>query len=1267
MSTPPQIDEALNILHQLKRVNHPSAWVIQYLTGIAYVRKQDFEAAIAPLESALKKVGKSLEVLQMLMDACMKSNRFDRAKVLIPEVLKLKEDDVLAWKNLAIIYSNELRYEDALVAIGKAHNFAPTNLSLLVIAGKVYGYLNKFDEALNTFESLIQAKPDYVEAHLGKAWIYLKAQKLEEALKLLTHLSNSLPQNNDVKALLAECYWEMGNMEKAIPILKALVDRNQADSLLKESLSLCLIKAGNLAEAKCWAEEILGHSKPSRGFLYQYASLLEQFSGGEIEPFVLKNLRKRWNGAVQVQKRTLTKPIVKEATEKLQIGIISDALWDNSTGRKWEEILSSVPKELGKIVAFSTKGVQDDVSQSIASNCSVFNLSHQISPVELAEQIAALHLDVLIDASVEFSPIIDYIIQHHPCTVCISSNDRRLHSFELEAYDFILSNSEKGRVNASESSKTVFIELNKPFDIAAALSLAYSQAVNCSSKEWKKNRWQKKITASSVEECKNELKHQLLIQKEQRQVPQSEQRIFSNQFWNGFTDTRKAQKIVEITSKFSNIHQKNDYLQQIIDETAERMVLESTDNVAFFIQTMALLAQQSVKTNEIALDLNQALTSKGWTNKRALFTYWFEKVEYLQTSVGSKVSAIIISNKFKEKSVENLRQLSKQLKGIGEIIFVNNGIEDSQFSALLPFVHTYVKANGNAGAYLARNLGATFAKGERLLFVDDDGIPQPDFVQAHLKAHSKREVVVSRGMYYSSNVINDPWHYNIGNVQKPAYTILEGNAMYKADAFFKAGGWGDYILFGHGGKDLSFRLLEHYPNREHQIYVPESRLHHEYLRGAAHQKEKKKKQEVSLRLLEALHPGLKKCIDSWPTQFSSKSSESSKKKTSLLPIKAGKKAKFMHICRQHVYSQSLSDMIEYLNEHSDQQHYVLVEKTPWNVAGGYTIEDGKNPSTFTFDYTSQSDINGIVNELTLPEVDAVFMHGLFRPWEFSLIDIISDKKPVGWIIWGGDLYKPLKNNQKKKIPTHKLACILTPVKGDADTFQAEFGDKPWFDFAYPYPGLYGNIELSEPRRKTKKLLVGNSGDPSNNHLDVLHMLSTKKDIDEYQIIMPLAYNFKAAYKQELLQHIEEFGLANQIIMHEEFILPDDYLKLINEVDAIVMAHDRQQAIGNTLMALYAGKQVFLKDRIRLNNELTDNPTWNFLTENGFNIQSLAEFERIHELSEIRLSEEESRKKHQQIIREKFGLDARAELLRNSCNSILELEIKTRSTEELELA
>ena len=90
--------------------------------------------------------------------------------------------------------------------------------------------------------------------------------------------------------------------------------------------------------------------------------------------------------------------------------------------------------------------------------------------------------------------------------------------------------------------------------------------------------------------------------------------------------------------------------------------------------------------------------------------------------------------------------------------------------------------------------------------------------------------------------------------------------------------------------------------------------------------------------------------------------------------------------------------------------------------------------------------------ILLHEVDAVFMHGMFRGWEFSLVDMIGDKKHVGWIIWGGDLYKPLKNNQKKKIPHTKLSSILTPVKGDADLFISEFGEKPWYDFTYPYPG-----------------------------------------------------------------------------------------------------------------------------------------------------------------------------------------------------------------------
>ena len=45
-----------------------------------------------------------------------------------------------------------------------------------------------------------------------------------------------------------------------------------------------------------------------------------------------------------------------------------------------------------------------------------------------------------------------------------------------------------------------------------------------------------------------------------------------------------------------------------------------------------------------------------------------------------------------------------------ELIFVNNGADKNEFNVLDPFIDTYIQLNKNSGAYLARNIGASFCK-----------------------------------------------------------------------------------------------------------------------------------------------------------------------------------------------------------------------------------------------------------------------------------------------------------------------------------------------------------------------------------------------------------------------------------------------------------------------------------------------------------------------------------------------------------------------------
>ena len=359
----------------------------------------------------------------------------------------------------------------------------------------------------------------------------------------------------------------------------------------------------------------------------------------------------------------------------------------------------------------------------------------------------------------------------------------------------------------------------------------------------------------------------------------SQKKIFTSEFWDQKITPGITKKIYEFIQRFHSEEFSNELIKQVVDECRDRLRKVPHDNVPFFVQVHALLALsgEEIPDGENTGKLEEALKVKKWIHKTALYKYWFSDVEYRSEISNPKVSAIVISNKFKEKSVENLKRLSAQLEGLGEVILVNNGIPDSEFDPLIEYVDTYVKLNGNSGAYLARNMGAAFAKGDYLLYVDDDGIPDEGMIGAHLKEHEERDILVSRGAYYSDDPGDDPFHYHIGSDEVcPAITLLEGNAMYKSEAFYEVGGWGDYILFGHGGKELSFRLLEVDPDKEKQIYTPYSRLNHNFIRGLNHQQNKVVKQTRSSFLLWSMHKGFRSETESWPDTFSKPNQKNSK-------------------------------------------------------------------------------------------------------------------------------------------------------------------------------------------------------------------------------------------------------------------------------------------------------------------------------------------------------------------------------------------------------
>lgn len=106
------------------------------------------------------------------------------------------------------------------------------------------------------------------------------------------------------------------------------------------------------------------------------------------------------------------------------------------------------------------------------------------------------------------------------------------------------------------------------------------------------------------------------------------------------------------------------------------------------------------------------------------------------------------------------------------------------------------------------------------------------------------------------------------------------------------------------------------------------------------------------------------------------------------------------------------------------------------------------------------------------------------------------------------------------------------------------------------------------------ILVGNSSDSTNNHLDVIQLIR-KRSIDNV-LYLPLAYG-DAGYKKYLIA--QTAGQKN-ILIQDDFISREEYISILSNCKAAVFGHIRQQALGNIVIMMMLGLKVFLyKDSI----------------------------------------------------------------------------------------
>lgn len=344
---------------------------------------------------------------------------------------------------------------------------------------------------------------------------------------------------------------------------------------------------------------------------------------------------------------------------------------------------------------------------------------------------------------------------------------------------------------------------------------------------------------------------------------------------------------------------------------------------------------------------------------------------------------------------------------------------------------------------------------------------------------------------------------------------------------------------------------------------------------------------------------------------------------------------------------------------------------------------GKYKETATYLKSSRSDINWLIKHCN--DADMAVLYNLCFIKTF-IANRLADRVKIAWRFFGNELYrfnideqqsdltkamvktdqyrltdklKQLKNRvpvlrslrnlfKFKVIYNDEFAKVLKRVdfflwhyREEYDYLRNRWPDLPQFinlpTLNLPTLNTYRKNNDSDERQNT--IILGNSKNFINNHFDVLNILLSLRNINNYTVKIPFSYGQETTYSIKLREKIKSY---KNIILLEDFLPLDDYALMFKKASALVINTFRQKALGNVLLALQNGVKVYLNKK---------NIIYSILMSQGLLVYSIDQLYNDIENNSICLSLEKI--KHNSDMIHKLGEDNSIEFFQKKIHDILD--------------